>query len=125
MAALTPLYRTHLLRCQPITFQAPASFTEDDMRAVQHGINAIRNEPYDKNDLSRGDLLAAMMSQVFGTLEMANKSGEGNTMMEALEIQSDVGLAEEVLKEIANTNDYGFTALARTYKAQNMLFQRI
>lgn len=69
IAALTPLYRTHLLRSQPMTIPAPTSFMEDDMRAAQHGINAIRNEPYDKNDLFRGDLLATMVTKVFGQHE--------------------------------------------------------
>lgn len=61
IVALTPLYRTHLLRSQPMTIPAPTTFMEDDIRATQHGINAIRNEPYDKNDLFRGDLLASMV----------------------------------------------------------------
>lgn len=69
IAALTPLYRTHLLRSQPMTIPATTTFMEDDRRAAQHGINAIRNEPYDKNDLFRGDLLAKMVTKVFGQHE--------------------------------------------------------
>ncbi|KAK4508058.1 hypothetical protein PRZ48_001795 [Zasmidium cellare] len=78
VAALTPLYRTHLLRCQPMTIPAPTAFMEDDMRAAQHGINAIRNEPYDKNDLFRGDLLASMVAKVFGQHE-AGHQGESTS----------------------------------------------
>lgn len=66
IAALTPLYRSHLLRSQPMTIPAPPSAMDEDLKAVQHGVNAIRNEPYDKNDLFRGDLLDNMVSRVFG-----------------------------------------------------------
>lgn len=66
IAALTPLFRTHLLRMQPMTIPAPSSFMGDDLEATQHGIGAIRNEPYDEHDLFRVSLLESMVSKMFG-----------------------------------------------------------
>ena len=66
IAALTPLYRTHLLRTQPMTIPAAGSPMEEDLIAIHHAIGAIRNEPYNQNDLFRGDLLTSMVLQVFG-----------------------------------------------------------
>lgn len=79
IAALTPLYRTHLLRSQPMTIPSPTAFMEDDMRAAQHGIGAIRNQPYDKNDLFRGDLLESMVARVFGGYHETAAASQGES----------------------------------------------
>lgn len=49
-----------------MTIPAPPSFMGDDLKATQHGIGAIRNEPYDEHDLFRVSLLESMVSKMFG-----------------------------------------------------------
>lgn len=67
IAALTPMYRTHILHTQSMIVPTVGSPTDSDLKAINHAIGAIRNEPYNEIDLLRGDLLASMVAKVYGS----------------------------------------------------------
>ena len=66
IAALTPLYRTKLLKSHPTVIPMLGYSAEDDLKACQNGLTALAFSSHDHSDVVRRRVLHDLVSNVFG-----------------------------------------------------------
>ena len=66
IAALTPLFRTHLLRTMPATIPMLDYSPDNDLEACEHALNILAYASHGHADIVRRRVLQALMKKVFG-----------------------------------------------------------